>query len=93
MNLAKAGSGRIPARVSELIFEVKEDEADGDYCASALGFGIHTAAETLEDLRANVKEAVDCYFDETMEAPNIIRAPFSRKMTSWFWGRGGKLPT
>ena len=33
---------------------------------------------TLESLRANVKEAVDCYFDENMAAPKIIRLHFVR---------------
>jgi len=28
--------------MSEIIFEVREDEADGGYTASALGYGIHT---------------------------------------------------
>jgi predicted RNase H-like HicB family nuclease len=64
--------------VSELIFEVKEDVVDGGYCASALGVGIHTQGDTLDELRANVKEAVDCYFDETMEEPKIIRLHFVR---------------
>jgi len=52
---------------------VREDEADGGYTATALGVGIHTQGETLDELCANVKEAVDCYFDETMEAPKVIR--------------------
>ncbi len=56
----------------EIIFEVREDEVDGGYNASALGVGIHTEGDTLEELRTNVKEAVDCYFDETMEAPKVI---------------------
>lgn len=30
--------------MSEIIFEVTEDEADGGYTASALGYGIHTQA-------------------------------------------------
>jgi predicted RNase H-like HicB family nuclease len=64
--------GKIPA-MSEIIFEVREDEVDGGYTASALGVGIHTQGDTLEQLRANVKEAVDCYYDETMPAPQIIR--------------------
>ncbi len=59
--------------MSEIIFEVREDEVDGGYTASALGVGIHTQGETVEELRANVKEAVDCYYDEKMKAPNIIR--------------------
>jgi predicted RNase H-like HicB family nuclease len=63
---------------SEIIFEVREDEADGGYTAAALGYGIHTQGETLEELRAMVKEAVECYFDESVEAPKIIRLHFVR---------------
>jgi predicted RNase H-like HicB family nuclease len=64
--------------MSEIIFDVREDEADGGYVASALGYGIHTQGETLEELRAMVKDAVDCYFDETMQRPAIIRLHFVR---------------
>jgi predicted RNase H-like HicB family nuclease len=64
--------------MSEIIFEVREDEIDGGYTAAALGYGIHTQGETLEDLRAMVKDAVDCYFDETEEAPRMIRLHFVR---------------
>ena len=64
--------------MSEIIFNVREDEVDGGYTASALGVSIHTEADTLEQLRANVKEAVDCYFDEAMEAPKVIRLHFVR---------------
>jgi predicted RNase H-like HicB family nuclease len=64
--------------MSEIIFEVREDEADGGYTAMALGFGIHTQADSLEELRSMVKEAVDCYFDDSMEAPKMIRLHFVR---------------
>ncbi len=64
--------------MTEIIFEVREDDADGGYTAAALGVGIHTQGETLDELRANVKEAVDCYFDETMAAPKMIRLHFVR---------------
>ena len=64
--------------MTEIIFDVREDEVDGGYTATALGVGIHTQGETLEELRANVKEAVDCYFDETMVAPKVIRLHFVR---------------
>ena len=63
---------------SEIIFEVTEDETDGGYSASALGYGIHTQGDSVEDIRRNVREAVDCYFDETMEKPGIIRLHFVR---------------
>ena len=64
--------------MTEIIFEVTEDEADGGYSASALGYGIHTEGETLEEIRHNVKEAVDCYFDGTMDRPQLIRLHFVR---------------
>ncbi len=44
----------------------------------ALGYGIHTEGDSIEELRTMVKEAVDCYFDGTMEAPHIIRLHFVR---------------
>ena len=64
--------------MTEIIFDVREDETDGGFTASALGHGIHTEGDTLAELRANVKEAVEAYFDETMEAPKIIRLHFVR---------------
>ena len=59
--------------MTEIIFEVTEDEVDGGYSASALGYGIHTQGDSLEEIRRNVKEAVDCYFDDTMPKPKLIR--------------------
>ena len=59
--------------MSEIIFEVREDEADGGYTASAVCGGIHTEGETLEELRRNVREAVNCYFDDPAKLPKVIR--------------------
>ena len=64
--------------MKEIVLEVLQDEVDGGYTASALGLGIHTEADTLEELRENVKEAVDCYFDENTPAPKVIRLHFVR---------------
>jgi len=64
--------------MSEIIFEVREDESDGGYTAEALGAGIHTEGETLDELRRNVLEAVDCYYDDPTQAPKIIRLHFVR---------------
>ncbi len=63
---------------TEIIFEVSEDELDGGYSASALGFGIHTQGDTREELRRNVREAVDCYFDDDTARPRLIRLHFVR---------------
>jgi len=50
--------------MSELVFEVTQ-ESDGGYVAEALGENIVTEGDTWEELRANVKEAVEAYyFDE-----------------------------
>ena len=62
---------------SEIIFEVTDAE-EGGYCASALGWGIHTQAETLPELRTMVKDAVACYFDDPLNAPIVIRLHFVR---------------
>lgn len=63
---------------AEITFEITEDEVDGGYSASALGYGIYTQGDSLEEIRRNVREAFDCYFDETMERPHIIRLHFVR---------------
>jgi predicted RNase H-like HicB family nuclease len=64
--------------MSEIIFEVREDDTEGGFIASALGYGIHTQAETVEELRKHVREAVDCYFEEGADAPRVIRLHFVR---------------
>jgi predicted RNase H-like HicB family nuclease len=59
--------------MTELIFQIFEDEIDGGYTASALGYGIHTEGETIDELKANIREAVDCHFDDEKKRPGIIR--------------------
>jgi hypothetical protein len=62
--------------MSEIIFEVNEDEVDGGYTAAALGYGIYTQSRTLDELRTKVRDAVGCYFDESDLGPKIIRLHF-----------------
>ncbi len=64
--------------MKEIIFEVTDDEVDGGYSASALGFGIHTQGDSLDEIRRNIREAVDCYFDDTIPRPKLIRLHFVR---------------
>ncbi len=56
---------------SEIIFIVRES-LEGGYEAEALGHAIFTEAETLEELREMVIDAVKCHFDEH-ERPKIVR--------------------
>ena len=59
--------------MTEIIFEVTEDDVDGGYSANALGYGIHTQGDSVDEIRTNVKEAVDCYFDDDTPRPKLIR--------------------
>ncbi len=66
------------ARMStEIIFQVTDAE-EGGYVASAIGHGIHTQAETVEQLRTMVRDAVACYFTDPSTAPKVIRLHFVR---------------
>ena len=62
---------------TEIVFEVREDETDGGYSASAIGYGIHTQGETVEEIRENVREAFECYFDGELARPKMIRLHFA----------------
>jgi len=57
--------------MTEVIFMV-EDALEGGLTAKALGESIFTEAETLEELRTNVREAVECHF-EADKMPKLIR--------------------
>lgn len=59
--------------MSEVIFEVTQ-EADGGFCADCLTGAIFTQADTWEQLRDNVREAVRAYyFDQPKQLPSSIR--------------------
>ena len=61
--------------MSELIFDIKEAEVGG-YVAKCLTQSIFTEGETIDELRVNVKEAVNCYFEDENHAPKLIRLHF-----------------
>jgi len=58
-------------KTDEVIFLV-EDAPEGGYEARALGHSIYTQAETIEELREMVRDAVRCHFDED-DLPRVIR--------------------
>ena len=55
---------------NELVFSVTQ-ESDGGYVAEALGEDIFTQADTWEELRANVREAVEAYCFDRPAKPAI----------------------
>jgi predicted RNase H-like HicB family nuclease len=48
--------------MNEIIFVV-EEAVEGGYTAKALGVSIITQSETLDELKAMVKDAVKCHFE------------------------------
>lgn len=63
--------------MTEVIFLI-EEALEGGYIARALGESIFTEAETMEQLKINVKEAVDCHFDDE-DKPKLIRLHFVKE--------------
>jgi hypothetical protein len=61
----------------EIIFVV-EESPEGGYEARALGPAIFTEADSLEELKERVRDAVRCHFDEE-ERPAIVRLHLVRE--------------
>jgi len=66
--------------IKEIIFMVEEDP-EGGYTARALGYSIFTEAETLEELKASIKDAIKCHFDRDEEIPKIVRLHIVKEET------------
>ena len=56
---------------TEIIFSVQESP-EGGFEARALGHSIFSQAETLEELKVMLRDAVSCHFAED-EKPSVIR--------------------
>jgi hypothetical protein len=57
--------------MSEIVFLI-EDAAEGGLIARALGHSIFTEADSYDELRTQVRDAVQCHFDDT-DRPSVIR--------------------
>lgn len=57
---------------SEILFLV-EDAQEGGFTARAVQASIFTEGETLDELRAAIREAVDCHFGSGADRPATIR--------------------
>lgn len=67
-------------KIKEIIFLVEEDP-EGGYNAKALGESIFTEADSLEELKENIKNAIKCHFDREEDIPNIIRLHIVKEET------------
>jgi hypothetical protein len=57
--------------MNEIIFVV-EEAPEGGFAARALGESIYTEADTMEELRRQILDAVACHFDDG-KGPGVIR--------------------
>ncbi|HET7118456.1 MAG TPA: hypothetical protein VFI29_18310 [Hanamia sp.] len=57
--------------MNEIIFLI-EEAPEGGYTARALGESIFTEGETMEETKKNIRDAVDCHFDDGKK-PKLIR--------------------
>ena len=73
--------------VKEIIFIV-EESPDGGYTARALGESIFTEADTIEEIKRDIKDAVKCHFDSE-NLPKIIRIHFVRDEILTVWNYPG----
>ena len=58
-----------------------EKDPEGGYNAKALGESIFTEADSLEELKENIKNAIKCHFDREEDIPNIIRLHIVKEET------------
>lgn len=63
--------------MNEIVFLV-EDAVEGGLTARALGKSIYTEADDLNELRGQIRDAVNCRFDEENK-PKVIRLHFVRE--------------
>jgi hypothetical protein len=56
---------------NEVVFLI-EEAPEGGYTAKALGHSIFTEADSWNELRESVRDAVNCHFEKG-ETPQLIR--------------------
>ena len=63
---------------TEIIFVVEESQ-DGGYFAKALGEGIFTQADNINELKVMIKDAVICHFEDESTRPKIAHLHLTRE--------------
>jgi len=58
--------------MTEIIFLV-EDDLEGGYVARAIGESIFTQADSISELREQVRDAVHCHYPDVQTRPKLIR--------------------
>lgn len=64
--------------MKEIFFIIEEDQ-DSGYTARAIGQSIFTEAETIQQLKINIKEVLECHFDNPMDMSKVAHLYFSKR--------------
>ncbi|WP_111445899.1 2-oxoisovalerate dehydrogenase [Breznakibacter xylanolyticus] len=65
--------------MNELVFIAEESE-EGGFVAKAVNHSIFTEGNTIDELKANIIDAVKCHFDEK-DLPKLIHLHLTREET------------
>lgn len=57
--------------MKEIFFIIEEDNESGGYTARAIGQSIFTDGETVKELKTNIKEVLECHFENEIDRPQI----------------------
>lgn len=63
--------------MSEIVFLIEEDPVGG-FTARALGESIFTQADSFDELREQIRDAVRCHFQDEAKRPKAIRLHYVR---------------
>jgi hypothetical protein len=63
--------------MAEIVFLV-EEAPEGGFTAKALGYSIFTEADTWNELKAAIQDALACHFEEG-EKPRLVRLHYLRE--------------
>jgi hypothetical protein len=56
-----------------------EEDLDGGFNARALGHSIFTESETIDELKQNIMDALNCHFENKTDIPRIVRLHYVRE--------------
>jgi hypothetical protein len=72
----KFGKQVLNENVMKEIFFIVEEDPESGYTARAVGHSIFTEAETIKELKTNIKEVLACHFDNPSDMPKIANLHF-----------------
>ncbi len=63
--------------MAEIVFLI-EEAPEGGFTARSLGYSIYTEADTWNDLKLAIQDALACHFEEGQK-PHIVRLHYLRQ--------------